>query len=54
VELDAEEEDFSVLLEELSVFVSFLDSEVDFEAFLDSAEGFEPFSPLESPLPFLA
>lgn len=53
MELDAEE-DFSLLVEELSVFDSFLDSEVDFEAVLDSAEGFEPFSLLDSPLPFRA
>jgi hypothetical protein len=52
VELDAEEEDFSLLLEELS----FLDSEVvlDSDEVLDSEVDFPPPSAFESLLPFRA
>jgi hypothetical protein len=56
VELDAEEDDFWLLLEELSVLESFLDSELplDSEAVFDSEVDFPPFSALESPLPLRA
>jgi hypothetical protein len=41
VELDVEEEDFSLLLVEVSLFLA---------SVLDSEAGFEPFSPFEAPL----